>query len=261
MRLYDFAYHSQSRNWLDQVATQASREPWGPENKILEIYLQTNFEIVWEQKKVYQDWEKGEAFWRAGNLVNAVAAPLWLVYKPNQVPNRQSWSFERVVVGQPPSLTVQRPTIQYEQLIFEPEWSLYQDDSNLDHIYEKNSSRLKDVFQEALGGHFNEHIVLRTVYAEMEFKRKQGIAQTQWYKNYQLLMPLYLTQPHHVDLVAALQPVPEKQSYIVRTLLSPRYAYAKARAVVRGRNMLPNWLYLSDEELNQPSLRDFNEEQ
>lgn len=73
----------------------------------------------------------------------------------------------------------------------------------------------------------------------------------QWYHGeYKFLMPLFLTQPDHVELTAALDPDPPMKRYIVRSLLLPHYAYSYARALVKSRASFADWMMLPEADLN-----------
>jgi hypothetical protein len=251
--LFNFAYHPQG-TWLQRVAERAQPEPWGRDRKVLELYLRSNFELAKAQGKVYENRESGIAFFRAGHLMNITADPLWLVYERN---NRDEpfWKLKDVQVGDVPvpGEDASRYSISYEPPAFDRSWSLYFYQDNLDHMLKqrRNKERLEHVFQGIFGSTgYNEHVVFRTVYAELELQRKQEAVLPQWYQSdYQFLMPLFLTQSDKVDLTAALRPEPALKRYSVRTLLFPTFAYAYARSVVKNRASFADWIMLSEEEL------------
>ena len=92
----------------------------------------------------------------------------------------------------------------------------------------------------------------RSIYGEIQLKRKEELVLPQWYHgDYKFLMPLFLTQGDRVELTAALEPDPALRRYVVRTLLLPHYAYAHARALVKSRASFADWMMLSEEELEK----------
>jgi Domain of unknown function (DUF3825) len=258
--LFNFAYHPV--NWLREIAERAQEEPWGKDLKVLELYLRANFELAKAQTaeggtKVYEDQNKGIAFWRAGHLVNRTADPIWLVYEPNKQ-RENPWRLRDVRVGDVPVPGIQASSyeIDYTPPPFDKTWELYFYQYSLEHMLEDtdNRERLERVFDGIFkAGSLNEHIVFRTVYAEIELKRKQEVVIPQWYMgDYQFLMPLFLTQGKKVELTAALRPEPALKRYSVRTLLLPTYAYASARAVVKSRAAFADWMMLTEEDLEEP---------
>lgn len=253
--LFNFAWHPRER-WLDKTAGVVKPEPWGRDRKVLELYLHCNFEIAKAQSKVYQNRDAKIAFWRAGHLVNLTADPVWLVYEPNHQDD-PPWKLKDVVAGDPPvpGEDPDKYRIVYEPPQFDPSWTIHFAQQSLDHILResRNRARLEAVFRNVFAnGAFNDHIVFRTVYAEIELKRREEVVLPQWYAgDYQFLMPLFLTQGDKVELTAALRPEPALRRYSIRTLLLPTFAYAYARAIVKSRANFADWMLLDEAELEK----------
>lgn len=249
--LWNFAYHP-PRDWLKWIADVAKPEPWGTNFKVLELYLRANFEIAKRSGKIYENKEKGIAFWRAGSLLNTTADPLWIVYRKNKR-DFPPWEFKEVVTGDTPNGDdAKNFEIRHEIPEFHQDWLIHFEQSNLQHILResKNVERLRQVFTVALGNDFNEHLIFRAIYGEIQLKRKEGAVLPQWYHgDYKFVMPLFLTQPQKVDLTAALEPDEILRRYVVKTLLLPNYAYAYTRAVVKSRDMFAAWMLLNEDEL------------
>lgn len=253
--LFNFAWHPVPK-WLEKVAKISKSEPWGKNYKVLELYLRANFEIAKQQSKVYEDPKKNIAFWRAGSLVNLASDPIWLIYKGNKRSDQQPWSFKDVYTGNSPipDIDAREYHITYGLPEFHSDWPIHFEQPNIEHILRdlENRKRLEDIFRTALKGKFNEHLIFRAIYGEIELKRKEGVVISQWYNgDYQFLMPLYLTQADKVEMTAALQPDPVQCRYTVKTLLLPAYAYAYARTLVKSRASFADWIMLSEEELNE----------
>lgn len=255
--LFNFAYHP--GNWLKEIAKVAKSEPWGVNLKTLELYLRCNFEIAKEQRKIFEDKEKRVAFWRAGNLVNMTADPIWLLYNRN---NRDEpfWKFDKVTTSDAPfGMEARQYEISYTPPPFNRDWSIHFEQASIQHILRdnRNKQRLEKVFSQSLGRNLNEHLIFRAIYGEIQLKRKEEVVLPQWYHgDYMYLMPLFLTQSDKVELTAALEPDPAMQRYSVRTLLLPYYAYAYARAIVKSRASFADWMMLSEDELNKAGNED-----
>lgn len=249
--LYNFAFHPEG--WLDTIAKQTKSEPWGKDNKVLDLYLKAAFEITKQQNKVYEDETGGLAFWKAGYLVNEMSDPIWLVYQSNRRSDKQKWVFKNVHSGSCP--VSGRDTDEFQVKIILPEfnqsWSIHISQQNIDHIYKdaENVKRLESVFGKDLAK--NKHLIFRTVLGEIELNRKSETVIPQWYfGDYQFLMPLFLTQPEKVELAATLTPNPSMKRYEIKTLLLPHYSYAYARALVKNRAAFASWMLLTESELN-----------
>ena len=255
--LFAFAYHPAS-SWAE-IASVTKDEPWGKGYKILELYLRANFEIAKTQSKVFEDKEKNIAFWRAGNLVNETSDPIWLVYRKNSRDDPY-WAFDKVWTGNAPDGSDSAQwALRYEPPEFNRSWSIHFEQNTIRHILKdsENRQRLEQVFRDAFGGEFNEHLAFRAIYGEILLKHKEEVVLPQWYRSeYQFLMPLHLTQPDKVELTAALQPDPPLKRYLVRTLLLPHFSYAWARALVKSRANFADWMMLSDDELNRTVVAD-----
>lgn len=255
--LFDFAYHGQ--DWLAKIADVAKGEPWGKDLKVLELVLRANFEIAKQQNRVYENPEKGVAFWKPGYMVSKAADQLWLIYEKNKEGRKQKWAFKHVCVGYNP---IQEPLnaadyqIKYEPKEFNPAWDIFIDQKHLSHILSENKPRLESVFGKEMAK--NSHLLFRAIYGEIMLEKKEATTIIpQWYSNeYQFLMPLYLTQSEKVELTAALTIDNIMQRYQLRTLLHPTYAYAYARAVVKSRAQFGAWLTLDDTTLNNVDITD-----
>lgn len=248
--LFNFSFNPDG--WLNDVVKSTKNEPWGKDNKVLELYLRATFELAKQQNKVYENEEQRIAFWKAGYLVNEMSDPTWLIYEPNKKANKQKWVFKKVHTGNCPiqDKSIDDFQIKIDPPEFNPSWSIHMNQSNIDHIYRdiENKKRLQLVFGSLAE---NSHLIFRTILGEIELNRKSETVIPQWYSgDYQFLMPLFLTQSNKVDLAATLSPNPTMKRYEIRTLLLPHYSYAYARALVKSRASFANWMLLSESDLN-----------
>lgn len=252
--LFHFAFHPYP-DWLEEIKKIAKDEPWGSNSKILELYLRANFEIAKSQSKVYENKNKNIAFWRAGHLVNLTSDPIWLVYQRN-TRDDPYWRFNKVHVGDAPEEKNCDFEIMYEPPSFNKDWGIHFEQASIQHILSdtRNKERLDSVFGSCLK-EYNEHLIFRAIYGEIQLKRKEEVVLPQWYQgDYKFLMPLFLTRSTNVELTAALEPEPAMKRYFVKTLLFPNYAYAYARALVKSRASFADWMMLSEDDLEIKSL-------
>jgi hypothetical protein len=245
--MFQFAYHDNT--YLSRVVEVVKEEPWGRNYKILDLYLKANFEIARNQGKVYENDDRNVAFWRAGKLVNRNYDPVWMLYEKNKDETKQKWYFKGPHAGDSPIDVDLDLELIYDPPPFNPNYRITIHEPAIKHIFEKevNRERLQAVFGELAS---NNHLVYRVVIGEIELKRKQSIVLPQWYKGqYQFIMPLNLTNPTQVDLVATLTPNVDKKLYEVNTLLLPHYAYPYVRSLVPSRESFANWMLMSDDDL------------
>jgi len=255
--MFQFAYHDTS--YLSRVVDVVKEEPWGRNNKILDLYLKANFEIARDQDKIFEDEVNNIAFWRAGKLVNRNYDPVWMLYEKNKDETKQTWYFKGPHAGDAPVDNGQEMELIYSPPTFSPNHRITIHEPAIKHIFEKevNRDRLETVFGELAS---NNHLVYRVLIGEIELKRKQSIVLPQWYKGqYQFIMPLNLISPSQVDLVATLTPNIDKKLYEVNTLLLPHYAYPYVRALVASRESFANWMLMSDDDLQSDDDEDATE--
>lgn len=261
MQLREFANHNMSKILDELTDGILAKEPWGQNNKILQMYINNNFEIAESENKVYEDRDKGIAFWKVGYLTTEAAEPLWFVYQKNRIPRVQFWDFKDYWYGNTPieldNKTLDDFQITYNYPTFHSSWQLEFRPEAIDHIMIDNKPRLEKVFGDQLA--HNPHMLFRTIMGELELQRRKSDVYSQWYHGtYQFLMPLYLTSSKCVDLTATLEPQEDRRSYNIRTLLYPEFAYPHVRSVVKNRSELIGWMNIKDETLNSTN---YNKEQ
>jgi len=137
MKLKDFANHNMPFI-LSSLKNELMSEPWGTNNKILNIYINVNFEIASSENKIFEDEIKNIAFWKVGNLVSLAGDPLWFVYELNQR-EQQKWNFKRTYYGDslPDALnskTIDDFQIQYNAPVFHSSWTFILEPDTVKHI-------------------------------------------------------------------------------------------------------------------------------
>jgi len=249
--LFNFAYHPMD-SWLETVKDNIKAEPWGKGLYLLKKYIQVNFEIAQKQGKVYENPDDNIALWRPGYLINEVADPVWLKYVRNRKSSDVKWFFSGVCSGDSPhkGVHIEDYQIDYKIPEFNYSWRMFLDQQSLDHIFEdeQNFFRLKQVFGDEISQ--NRHLIFRVLFGEISLQQRDVLAIPQWYHgDYHFLVPLFLTQPNHMELAATLTPNEKLNRYDISTLLLPGQAYGSARPVARSRKILPQWLQLTKDEI------------
>lgn len=251
MKLREFANHNMPYI-LDELKKSLMSEPWGANCKILNQYINVNFEIACSENKIHEEEQRNIAFWKVGNLVSLAGDPLWFIYEKN-TRGPQKWNFKRLYFGTALPISNLNESIddyqlQYQTPHFYSSWQFSLEPATIEHIMTDNKSRLESVFGKQLSQ--NGHMLFRTILGELELQKKRSDVMNQWYYGkYQFLMPLYLENSEKVSLTATLEPLEENKLYKVRTLLYPEYAYPHVRALVKNRSAITGWMSVDDAEL------------
>lgn len=257
MRLYDFAYVPALNDLLARIAQLAMREDWGDNLSFLRDYCFTNFDLASEQGLIWEDVEKRFAIWRIGTLVTNQGMSLYGYFARNDLENRQayvlktilpswpnnlviryrsSWSGpeERILIPDPPNAPSYDPP---------PYQSHYAIDINWGHILLEHASRLREHLS-GLSGRPLELCIFGSV--QYSHRLAERLKVPQYYDGrYQWLLPLYITHENYhkaPDLVASLDSEDYPNTYVVKTVLAPEWAYSKARAIALNTAHLSTWL-------------------
>jgi len=239
--VYDFGYHA-NPDYLVKLERLVAPEPWGRDLRFLAAYLRARFEMAQMDGAVHESSERCQAAWNT-RLFTAAGEEIWLVYRVNQraVP---CWQLDDIRRGKPGWVDPDgMPQSEVGVREFRHEWPILVDEAHImrepDH-FERIRQAIPCGCPSA-----SDHVVFRAVCGEIEFERKTRQVIPQWYHgHYQFLMPLRLTAPDRVDLVAALMTDTDEARYIVKTVLPIEFAYAHARVLVKHPGDLPRWMQL-----------------
>jgi hypothetical protein len=246
--LEDFAYFPRAlaagdKDYLTYIADFALKENWGDRLRYLERYVDSNFQLAYEQGLVQEAPDKSYALWRVGNLVSRDNEPISILCTRNRTAGaRQPYYFTRVfnsrrfdiiVEGQRTTVNAPDPP-KYQVPPYHPEYDLTY---RFDHYLRDNKERAEQTFPT-----LNDNQRFLCIYAAAQLAHRRGSqAVPQWYRDkradrgsYQWLLPLFINEDdisQKPDLVATLDPDDAHREYRIRTLLPPEWAYPHARAI------------------------------
>lgn len=256
-KLYDWAFIPRAdaggaHECAKYVARFAVPEDWGGDLRVLEAYLEANFELAYMQGRVVTEPER-YSYWRAGRLLSLTGEPITIVCVRNKVEDRQPFFFVRVCVGQRFNVTVDGedvtldapPPPEYEPPEFRPDYFLRY---NFDHYLGDHSERI-----EPFAPGLNNYQRFLFIYGAINQAKLHwsDLVVPSWYRDrnatagrYQWLLPLFLRVEDHSlkpDLIATLDPDDELMHYSIRTLILPEWAFPHARAINKGGGQFRHW--------------------
>lgn len=257
MRLYDFAYVPNLNGILERIAQLAIQENWGESHSFLRDYCFTNFDLASEQGLIWEDPDKRFAIWRIGTLVTNQGMSLYGYFVRNELENRQDYVLKTVFPSWPNNLVIRyQPSwnSREERIVIPdplsapsygppPYQGHYAIDINWGHILLEHPSRLRELLS-GLSGRPLELCIFGSV--QYSHRLAERLSVPQYYDGrYQWLLPLYITHENYnksPDLVAPLDSEDYPNTYVVKTVLAPAWAYSKARAIAVNTTQLAPWL-------------------
>ena len=102
-----------------------------------------------------------------------------------------------------------------------------------DHVVEDNISRFPVMMRD------NPHLASAALQGAVDklysqVRRNYKLAVPHWHEGHiQLLLPLYLSDPHKADLAIVVERVDAQKCYVARTILTMDMAYKDARLICR----------------------------
>lgn len=243
-KLLEFAFFPEIDKRLEDIAILAEPESWDHSDtllrrfSILQNYLERTFEKLTEEEKVTYTTSREHACFNSG-LLTKNREDIFLFFQTNKHPAATSPYFfmsaqkeSDVLINRYFSGNLPFPADYFQQpelLICNPHLPLTID---YDHIIDENTNR----FPEPLRG--NRYALRNLLKGAIEYTMKlvrnnYRTAVPQYFNgNIQLLLPLYLTDPHGpADLALVLYR--EEGGYVARTCLTMKMAYQNARIIVR----------------------------
>lgn len=111
-----------------------------------------------------------------------------------------------------------------------------------DHIVEDNISRFPEMMRD------NLHLASAALQGAVDklysqVRRNYKLAVPHWHDGHiQLLLPLFLSDPHKADLALVVERVDAQKCYVARTILTMDMAYKDARLICRpDSDWLKDW--------------------
>lgn len=226
-----FAFLPDAR--VNELATLALAEEWGRERFVLLKYLAVH--IRWSIEQCRFTTSQNQFYVTAGHLQTRYGTPIFLVFEPNRIPDRQPYCLiyagSDISAGSIPTPS-EIPTPP--QLPTGAEIVMLHD-----HILDKNRDRVPFLDQ-------TPRIAQMCALAgAIQWSLNRSLQLPYWYYGrMQLLVPLYLQSRENItqapDLIAPVQV--DKDRLLVRTVLLPSMPYANARVAVKRHDQLPHWL-------------------
>lgn len=243
-KLLEFAYFPEIERRFEDIAVIAQEEPWDHSDtllrrhSILQNYLERTYEKLEEEKNIAYTASREHACFNTG-LLTKNREDIFLLFQTNKHPTATSPYYltsvqkeSDVLINRYFSGRLPDPADYFQQpelLICNPHLPLTVD---YDHIIDENIIR----FPEPLRG--NRYALRNLVKGAIEYTMKlvrnnYRTAVPQYFNGHlQILLPLYLTDPHGPpDLALALYR--EEGGYVGRTCLTMKMAYQNARVIVR----------------------------
>lgn len=254
MELFDFAYCPKEGEWLVRLAGLAVREYWGESNEYLLSYCSNNFEIAWEQKRVYIDPRERFAVFRCGHLLCADGTPIFLYFERNRLDNKQAFYLKAVIrsrnlvvryrdqmTGIEEQIAVPNPTEPvYNIPPYQPGFAI---DLNPDY-----EDEFEDRIEKQLGSIANPRVRHLSIFGATELAHRlwrQNAIPQYFRARYQYLLPLHILgddPDRRPDLLVALEEDPDRMVYIARTILTPEMAWPNARSIAISTHGLRGWV-------------------
>ncbi len=217
---------------LENIVASALSETWGNDNFVLKYYLAVH--VAWSVEQGNFTHSANQLYVTAGHLQTRYGTPIYLVFEQNRV-NQPPWYL--VTAGSQisaPELPV--PPEIPEPLIIRPGAEIVM---MHDHILTDHPERIP--FLESTP----RVAQMCAIAGSIQWSINRNLQFSYWYYGkMHYLVPLYLQTrediTHAPDAIAPIQI--NANSLLVRTVLEPHMAYAKARVAVKRHDQLPSWL-------------------
>ena len=240
---------------LESIAEPENWESYEKENgvrkfpegnlEILSSYLNQTFLRLQEESKILYSEDGTKACFNTGLLGRNYGGEIFAFFDRNTKPGQQDWhfikdgfvterdamrcNFMKGFLGQPQAAEYYNAE-NYRDLFFNLE---YKSIVIAEHIVEENMARLPLSLQS------NSHMAFNTIQGAVKslydkLRRNYKLAVPHWYDGHiQLLLPLYLTDPHKPDLALVAQRNDDQRCYVIKTILTMDWAYKDARIICR----------------------------
>jgi hypothetical protein len=236
---------------IERLAAESLPEEWGMNRFVLVKYLAVHLAWSFEQDRFTHN--ENQLYVSAGNLQTRYGTPLYLVFEPNDMPDRQPWKLvaagSRISAPElplPPTITGAPPINQGAEIVM-----------SHDHILGDHAERVSFLSRTPPVAQ------ICAVAGAIQWSINRGLQIPYWYfgrMNY--VVPLYLTSRENItmapDLIAPIEV--SSETLLVRTVLEPHMPYANARVAVRRHDQLPSWMLASwnkeAEKLQEAQLED-----
>lgn len=235
---------AQPENWQSHETVDGQRKFPEGNLEILSSYLNFTFMRIQDEDKILYSTDGGRACFNTGLLGRTYGEEIYAFFERNRNgAGNQDWFFRQFATNSNairrslmngfagmPEVAEYYNAENYRDLFFNLE---YKTIIVSEHVVEDNAFRLPTRFQD------NPHLAMSTIQGAIDklyakVRRNYKIAVPHWHDGrIQLLLPLYLTDPHKPDLTLVAERVDAQKCYVIRTILTMDMAYKDARLICR----------------------------
>ena len=244
---------AQPENWQSYEKVDGLRKFPEGNLEILSSYLNFTFMRLQDEGKILYSEGEDRACFNTGLLGRAYGEDIYAFFERNRNgAGNQDWFFRQFVTESDamrrnlmegfsgtPEVAEYYNAENYRDLFFDLQ---YKTILLTEHVVEENKTRLPSQLQG------NAHLATATIQGAIDglyakLRRNYKIAVPHWHDGrIQLLLPLYLTNPHKPDLALVAERVDAQKCYVVRTILTMDMAYKDARLICRpDSDWLKEW--------------------
>lgn len=228
---------------MDEMDGGRRRFPEG-NMEILASYLNFTFMRLQEESKIIYSEDGCRACFNTGLLGRKYGGDIYAFFDRNRNGgSNQDWFFKQFATQSDamrrnlmngfsvsPEVAEYYNAENYRDLFFNLEYTTI---VVADHIVEDNISRFPEMMRD------NLHLASAALQGAVDklysqVRRNYKLAVPHWHEGHiQLLLPLYLSDPHKADLALVVERVDAQKCYVARTILTMDMAYKDARLICR----------------------------
>ena len=242
---YQLSDLAQPEHWQsDEIEDGRRKFPEG-NMEILSSYLNFTFMRLQEEGKILYSDDGRWACFNTGLLGRKFGGDIYAFFERNRNGGaNQDWFFKQFATQ---SDAMRRNLMDgfsgyaenYRDLFFNLEYATI---VVADHIVEDNISRFPVIMRD------NLHLASAALQGAVDklyskVRRNYKLAVPHWHDGHiQLLLPLFLSDPHKADLALVVERVDAQKCYVARTILTMDMAYKDARLICRpDSDWLKDW--------------------
>lgn len=251
---YQLSDLAQPERWQsDEMDGGRRRFPEG-NMEILASYLNFTFMRLQEEAKIIYSEDGCRACFNTGLLGRKYGGDIYAFFDRNRNGgSNQDWFFKQFATQSDamrrnlmngfsgsPEVAEYYNAENYRDLFFNLEYTTI---VVADHIVEDNISRFPEMMRD------NLHLASAALQGAVDklysqVRRNYKLAVPHWHDGHiQLLLPLFLSDPHKADLALVVERVDAQKCYVARTILTMDMAYKDARLICRPDS---DWLKEKD---------------
>jgi len=250
---YQLSDLAQPEHWQSDEFEDGRRKFPVGNMEILSSYLNFTFMRLQEEGKILYSEDGCRACFNTGLLGRKFGGDIYAFFDRNRNGGaNQDWFFKQFATQSDamrknflegflglPEVAEYYNAENYRDLFFNLEYTTI---VVADHIVEDNISRFPVMMRD------NLHLASAAIQGAVDklysqVRRNYKLAVPHWHDGHiQLLLPLYLSDPHKADLALVVERVDAQKCYVARTILTMDMAYKDARLICRpDSDWLKDW--------------------